>query len=514
MPYSKWNNVHCVLFILAANILLTAWTVYVKPVLNYDGILYITTAQAIDIGDWQKASELYKGSLYPLLIQWSSKLSGLSIEYAAHALNALLLSVLSLAYIMTVRQLGGTSKRILWISCAIILFFPSLLKYRPFIIRDFGFLSCYLWSIFFLLKYQHTKHYKHLFLWAMILIFGAFLRIESLLFLILLSMLLLLPNAVKYVRNSNTKWLISTSLICLILIGIVLLFKPQLHSGESSSTLASLLNSLSYRLEYITRAISLLTTKLVSHNEQSGGIVMAIAKPIGSVLYETLKRLEVIYAVLAVIAYKMQLVLNNRDERKVITSYLLIGITVLILFEISLGYLTARYTMAIVLTILLLVPFLLEKMFNNVLSKSHSAKFGLAFLTLVLCFISVKRLVFSEQHVEATAGQWLVTNLPQNAVIASNNSKVLYYANRHPYIYFQDQKKHHRFDTRLLLSQRNKTALATADYLSFMVRTKDKRDVSQEALFTEQFGTPIARFEQHKGLYVNIYKLQVNNNSH
>ena len=83
MQFSKWNVIHLSLAIFVINIALTTWTVAVKPVLNYDAILYITAAKAISDGNWGLASDLYSGTLYPFLIHLMSKLPGLSFENAA-----------------------------------------------------------------------------------------------------------------------------------------------------------------------------------------------------------------------------------------------------------------------------------------------------------------------------------------------------------------------------------------------------------------------------------------------
>jgi len=120
----------------------------------------------------------------------------------------------------------------------------------------------------------------------------------------------------------------------------------------------------------------------------------------------------------------------------------------------------------------------------------------------------LKRLQFDDQHVEATTGYWITHNIDSDAAVVSNNSKILYYAKRNPYINFVNRQRHHRFSTELLLSEHNSQAFANADYLAFMVRTKNPNDLQTDALFKTKYGQPIQRFVQHEKQYVHLYKMK------
>lgn len=505
MPNSKWNALHCALFLLLANLTLTAWTSYVKPVINYDGILYINAAQAIQNGNGQLALEFYKGQLYPFLIQFTANITSLNLEHAAHLLNALFLTSISMAFVLIVRQLGGKSNLILIISILLILLFPSITKYRPFIIRDFGFLNCYLWSIYFLLAYYDRNKISDFFLWLLLLGMSAFFRTEGAIFLAGLGTLLLVPYTAKQAQKTSRKSLIILTTSIIFALTALLLLPSLLTTLPPSNPFAT---ALSYPGEYIERALSLLNQKLSTNHDQSNGLFFTIFESVGNVIYEILKRLEIIYAIFALIAIKFELVLTNKEQRKIISYYILVAVLILILFEISLGYLTSRYALTIALTVLLLATFTLEKAYQQFSKKTRRTQAALVFLALILSTQSLKRLEPSEQHVEASTGKWIEQNLSTSDIIASNNSKVLYYAKRYPYIYFADQQKHHRYNTQLLLSKRNESAFSKADYLAFMVRIKSPNDLEKDELFKAQYGPAIKRFEQDEGLYVHVYEIK------
>jgi len=456
MQYFKTTSVRWWLFVIIANVLLTTWMVYAIPTLDYDAILYISAAKAIANDNWQLSTELYRGSLYPYLIYLSQKLSGFSYETSAYLLNALLLSITSYAFIAIVKKLGGKTQSIFYISFVLILFFPGLLKYRPDVFREFGFFACYFWSIYYFLLFTDTQQKKYLFIWFSLLSVGLFFRVF---------------------RGSSDSYLMQSAL--------------------------------NYPVEYINRALYVLNQKLTVQAEGGMGVLKAIFEPIWSVLYIILKRFEVIYALLIIVSYKAKLVLVEPYKRKVIFYYLFISFVILILFQMSLGYITSRYAMTFVLTGLLLVPFVIEKAIHLISEGKPLQKIGISFLLLILCFLSVKRLVISDRDIEINTGLWITNNIPQESIVASNNSKVLYYAKRFPYLSFKKERKHYRFSTQLMVSPRNHEAFERAEYIALMVRPDNQIDVDNEQKIINLHGQALQRIEQQDSdVYVSIYKVQ------
>ena len=501
MQYLKSTSFRWSLLVIVANFLLTAWTVYTRPTLDYDAILYITAAKAIANNDWQLSSELYKGSFYPYLIYLSQKLSGFSFEIAAHLLNAIFFSLISFGFIAVVGQLGGRSNTIRVISLTLILFFPSIIKYRPDIFREFGFLSCYFWSIYCLLEFNKTNKSRYLFFWFLLLSVGVLFRMESAILLLSLSLVILAGPIYKKLSQINKKVIFIGLLAGLFILG--LLFSALQFLLNDTSTLHSIL---SYPIEYIERGLSILKQKLVIESGGLIGAVKFIAECVLSIVAVILERSEIIYALLAIVAYKSGLVLREPENKKVIVWYLSISLLTLILFQLSYGYLTARYALIFVLTTLLLVPFVLQRVVTFLLQGTNRQKCGAAFLCLLLCFLSVKRLEVSNRNLEINAGRWLLDNAPQESIIASNNSKVLYYANRFPYITFKNRSSHNRFTSQLLLSDHNHN-FKIADYVALKVSPESELDISVEEELTIKYGEPIQLIkQQNRRSYVAVFK--------
>ena len=94
-----------ILLITAAiSLVLSLSQVLVNPVINSDGILYISTAYHLQNGDWQTASQQYNWLFFPLIIAQLSSLTSLSLEYSAYFLNALFTAITCTSFVLIFKQ--------------------------------------------------------------------------------------------------------------------------------------------------------------------------------------------------------------------------------------------------------------------------------------------------------------------------------------------------------------------------------------------------------------------------
>ena len=135
-----------------ASLILSAWSVWADPIVNNDGVYYFRAAEQILYGEWGEAISVYSWPFYPAFIAYLSKFTGVDIVSAAYVLNALLCVVVVTGFLFVVYALGG-DRNTLIAAAIVVLAFPTLNKFRPFIIRDIGYLAFYLWSIGFLFRY-------------------------------------------------------------------------------------------------------------------------------------------------------------------------------------------------------------------------------------------------------------------------------------------------------------------------------------------------------------------------
>ena len=139
-----------------ASIALSAWCVWADPIINNDGVYYLRAATEISAGNWRQALSVYPWPFYSAFIALLGKLPGMDLIGAAHVLNALFAAVLVAGFLSAVYELGG-NRTTLIIAALLVLAFPTLNKYRSFIIRDVGYLAFHIWSLCFLFRYWKEK---------------------------------------------------------------------------------------------------------------------------------------------------------------------------------------------------------------------------------------------------------------------------------------------------------------------------------------------------------------------
>ena len=136
-------------------------------------------------------------------------------------MNTLFAISLTLAFVCIVSQLSNNSHRIILIATIIILFFPSISKYRSFIIRDFGYLSCYLWSLYFILRFCAQPNKKFLSAWLAFAALSSLFRFEGIIFVLIAPYFLLLFGTTSI---PHKKKLLAVLGVILGLSSILLLF--------------------------------------------------------------------------------------------------------------------------------------------------------------------------------------------------------------------------------------------------------------------------------------------------
>ena len=167
---------------------LSAWSVFLDDVLNNDGILYVRVADLLVHGEWDIAFNLYKWPFYSLLIAVTGQVTGFSLEYSAHLLNAVLAALIIVCFISLVREVGGDSKTVV-AAAFVVLLYPGINEYRSFIGRDAGYIAFYLLSLLLFFKYANSPRFGYAIGWASSIFIAALFRIEGFLFLLILPLL-------------------------------------------------------------------------------------------------------------------------------------------------------------------------------------------------------------------------------------------------------------------------------------------------------------------------------------
>lgn len=486
------------LCMVIANIVLSAWCLNIDPVINNDGVTYLGISQLMLEGHWSDAFNYYSWPHYSTFIAGTAKFFFLEIETAAHLLNLILVTSLTIAFVCIVGELSNNNHRIMFIAALVILFFPSITKYRSFIIRDFGYLSCYLWSLYFIFRFCSSLDKKHLIAWILFATLSCLFRIEGIAFLLIASYFLVIFTADKI---PHRKLVLSSLSIGLVLLSTTLLlwyvkdkYAPMIEVAQASGKNINNIFEL-----FIANTQDKLGGKELTVANYS----IVIAQNIGGVLYELIRRMAVFYFLFAIYAYVYNIGFKSSLIKRIWLVYVLSNLCLLIVFSLYNNFLASRYAMASALTLLLLAPFVIDQLINTFKDYRISKKAVSVFILSLLAISSIEGLdVWTKKNHIKIAGLWVKAHLPKEAKIYSNDRLIPYYAKRSARTTLDDNY------SSLQLGQYISTNhLETFDYVALSTKPRDTFENDINKQFLKKYGKPVKIIDGNGNRHVFVYKL-------
>ncbi len=420
------------------SLLLSWWCVSIDPVINNDGFLYVLLADLVQDGDYFSVLNIFRWPFYSFLIAGLSNLTGLATELTAYYFNAILIIVIIFSYLSIVKLLGG-DHRVLIIAGIIILLFPGINRYRSFINRDFGYLAFYMLSLLVFFKHIIKPEWYWPVVWTIFLAMAALFRIEA------LALLIFFPFISRYVfaESKNQRIRIGVSFL-LVLAGSFLLFSwwfagNHLNKNEVSGfgDVYNLVKSLlaSSATEYDVRLNQMRI--LLTQYSQNYAPAILMAAFIIILLSEIIRSITLPYFILVIYGWKKYLKFS--DDRIKNAWILLIAVQLIILSGAMLKYffLTGRFPLALSLTVLLVIPFIISKLYRewaehknrNLMEKWFFP--AVVTVALVLSFQGLN--TFTSKNYFKEGGLWIKQNIKSDEYLLSTDSAVTYYAGRNPY---------------------------------------------------------------------------------
>jgi len=491
------------LAVIVGNILLSTWCLSQDPVINNDGVTYIAIARLIVDGRWHQALDYYSWPYYPLLLASVSKLLLIDLELVAHGLNVFFIIVLSFGFICIVSELAKQNlyedknhQRIVLIAALIIVLFPSITKYRSFIIRDFAYLSCYIWSLYFIFKYCFSGQLKHFFGWLVLAIFGCLFRFESIAFV------LMAPFFFFRVSKPNTQ---IRRPFLMLLVGLFVAVCVALFWWYANDKYAATIAYAQNSGENIDNLWDLFFANAVTENEQPytfGIFFQQSISNLGTVAYELTRRMAVLYLIFAIAAYLKNLALGKGAQKQIWLCYVFINVLILLGFSFFNNFLVSRYTLVTAITLLLLSPFAIHRFTEYLIAPNSLVKrTSLVFFILVLVGISLEKLnIETDKLPRKEAGLWLSQNAAPDAKIFSTDKIINYYAGRN----IEDTER------TLQTYQSLKDAffrkqIKSEDYIAFVTDFSIENQQIMWQTITYHFGLPIKQIKIDDQNSVLIY---------
>ena len=497
------KNILLVAITALLSVILSIWSIQLDPIVNMDAALYLSAAQEFINGDIKDAFALYKWPFYSALVAATHSISGLSIQNSAYLLNTLLQAIASIGFLACVHALGA-NKRTLIIAALVILFFPSISKYRSFIIRDAGFIACYLWAIFFLLRGLNTQQISSFVFSGAAILLGVVFRIEA------IAPLAVIPMYLFYLHSKTNiaryAWLLSTIITSLALFcGLSIWLFGEASTLSSNSISSFFTNSMQHALDSLSSRVEVIREKVLNIlSQQYAPMVLFISVSL-IVIYEPIRRLAFFYAYLAWYAIRHKLVFNKQVIQKTFYALCIIQIALIAIFTTINMFLVSRHTLALVLTILLLAPFsiehLLKKWQQRANEASKSITWKVPILIILLFAISLEGLdVRTNKHDIINAGAWVKETVDPKHSLYSSSGLLMHYADRKP-AYYNLQFNWKEADFLMVTNK-------IFDFDFAVIEIKQSDNSAQDYLNQKLNGEPIAKRNLYSDKLLLIYDLR------
>tara|TARA_B100002003_G_scaffold244650_1_gene271084 strand:+ start:3128 stop:4633 length:1506 start_codon:yes stop_codon:yes gene_type:complete len=190
---SRWSAVDIRIYAVLASLLISLFTILFPDPPNADAFDYIRTADIVLEDGLVAAFDHYSWASYPILIATIEGLFGADPFVAAYTVNALFYALLIYSFLSIIREIDD-SRLLLFIAAITILTYPQLNEFRYEIIRDIGFWAFSLFGTWQFLLLGKSRQLKYALGFCMAFLVAAALRVEALLYLIVIPFSLLLDT--------------------------------------------------------------------------------------------------------------------------------------------------------------------------------------------------------------------------------------------------------------------------------------------------------------------------------
>lgn len=500
------NNVWVVLWCAGVMSLLVSLLVnYRTDVINLDGICYLNSAAMLKSGGLRKAMNLCTQSQWPLysvLIYYFAQLSHLSLEHSASILDAVCSGITVITFIHIVRQLGGNI-RVLWFAALIILSSHEFNIVKQYLIRDHGFWASYLVSVSFLLAYVKKPSNLYAIGWSISLLVAGLFRVEGLIFwlMIPISIIFCIPTKARWYNLCQLYWIpcgLGLSL-CTWLI-----FHPAVSLaslGRLPELVTQLLHFHGIIYQQLQHAALNFSQNTLSQHAQYEAKLVFLLAILAWYTCKIISNLSLIYAILFFYGIRNKIVCWQQQQKVVLRTYIVINILITLTFLLEHLFLTERYVIALILTLMLWLPFGLDDLFCQWQKGKLVIVFPLLIILIVLHGLGGIMNFYHNKLYLRQSGEWLAKQNLHHANIYVNDLQIMYYTQ-----YFGDSifAQYEEFIKPDFIKVAALKHWHKYHYLALHIPAKNPNLVSKYIITSQ----PIKIFKNNHGDQVKIYQIK------
>ncbi len=393
---------------------------------NPDGVLYLRAAELFTAGTWEQGYAIHPRPFYSLAIAGISSLSGLSASASAQIFNVTCSALSAVMFLLLVRALTGNNRRTLIYAAILISLHHGLTDWRTIIIRDHGFVLFALVTMYLSLRAVRQPSAACYGMMVLAGIVSVLFRVEG---IVILGLALLFPQFAQNglrLKLAGTLALVSAILVTLVL--CVWLSKHNLANQFSAQELVANFQWIANRIQLHVRTLAGALSSFEQDNAGASYILLCLMFVVSAVFRAA--RLHVVGLAIYGLAAgtgRTNLVMAR------FTVWYSSGILLTLVFFVLLNFFLAhRY--ALLLSIVFNVPAAIAM--ADLHAKWRQSRSGRSIHRFVLPVILVVLIVdWATEIPQPTilnhlhdAAIWIRQHAPADAVIASNDLRILYYA--------------------------------------------------------------------------------------
>jgi hypothetical protein len=498
------DNIRLVTVLLS--LLISAGCIYTHTILNNDGIRYIHTAQRLLAGDWHGAYTLYPWLFYPWLIALISQFSGLGLEASAQVLDALLSALMVWVFVTLVREFGG-DRQVLVIAAFVILFHPYLNENRAELLRDHGYQAFYLLGVLCFVCHYRRPSRQRAVSWGVAMTTAMLFRIEGCVLLLLLPMVLWLQQGIPL--KERLRYFLQAHIITgLLLSGLLVWIVLDPDISQKTGRLYEPITQLQDFLTAINRGLYEKAGRLceaVLNRYSSHYALAAVIAILLLILLDTVvKTLKPLYCILPFCRSLWIRFHPHAGLIAILIWLIILNVIIALLFLTNNFYLIDRHVVALSLTVLIVIPFLLATLYDDWRNRSTQPPRRIGVFWVVAVFLLLMtadgflNLGGSSKTYLLDAGAWLRENLPPGTSLYTNSRQLNYYSG-----YPIDWNK----DPTIPITE----ALLQTEFwkpYAYLALAIDWRSPAIQQRLTQILGPPIQTFQNRRKDTVLIYKVR------
>ncbi len=412
-----------------ASVLLSVWLSASNDIISRDSTLYLNVAQTFLDSGFIAAFKHWSWPFYPVFFALVHQITGLSLEYSAYLLNAVLNVIVCVSFVKIYSRIAFNRHR-LWVAVLFIISFTGFNDYRGDIIRGYGFWAFTLLALNYYLVFFQTANKVDAVKWQLAIFMAALFRPEAIIFAMAAPLFFLLYPG-KLFKNRVIQFAYSSSFILTVVTLVTLVF---VFSSEFQQFLIKHMPvqadyiSPSFLLGSFYQGVENFKEHVLLYDFSAKYAALILASGLMTMLiYKVMLNMGLVYAgIWATGAYKKWLKL--KPESWIVLYFALIALAVLMSLNFSRFYVSSRYIVLLVIILGLIVTQYVDVLLLRLSQARKKWLFGLLVLYITFQFLdSVITHGTSKAPIKDIA-QWAVQELPEKAIFACNEARFNYYS--------------------------------------------------------------------------------------